>query len=147
MDTRFMILAMMAPLVLFGCSLNSYQCKILGTYPASLQTYDVTFGWNKTLCDNGMIVKGYARNNRKVSIRDMELRVELVSPAGKTKAEETILLSPRELPKYMSAPFVVSLNVRPQKGDWLYFHYRYLAVEGADSSQTRDNSFQFKIFV
>lgn len=140
MKTRILIPVMVSLLCLPGCALNGYQGVRTEEYPAVRQIFDLTFGWKRTLHEQGMTIEGYARNTRYFIVRDLELRVALVAADGRERARETFLFIPQELREGERAPFSVTLKARPQSGDRLRFIYSYRFSEGGDRSDGNGGS-------
>lgn len=134
MKIRIFIGVMVLLSFLSGCAMKGYQGVTTGAYPAVKQIFDLTFGWKKVIGERGMTIEGYARNNRYLIIRDLELRIALVTVDGREKARETFLFVPGDLGQGETAPFVVSLKARPQAGERVRFTYNYRFSEGGDHS-------------
>lgn len=129
-------------LLISGCAAGRYETLQPENYPATHKSFDVTFGWKKTVTPSGIAIDGYARNNRYFLMDDLILVLSLLDSTGREKAKETFLFIPSRLPQDDRAYFEVVLPARPQPGDKLHFLYRYRGIEDSDGAISWMSSFE-----
>ena len=128
-------------LVLSGCQSSGYRAINTSEYRDVRNNYDVTFGWNLKSVQDGLLLDGFARNNRYFIINELALIVAVVSPDGAEKVRRSLLVHPSEIRLNESAGFSVALPVKLQQGDSLRYIYNYRAVENAEEGFFWMNSF------
>lgn len=139
---KMLILYWFLTLFLGGCAAGRYETVQPQYYPATHKSFDVTFGWKKTVTATGITVSGYARNTRYHVMQDLELTLTLLDSRGNEKGKKVFYFIPSRLPQDDGAYFDIALSVRPQPGDRLRFLYRYKGIEGSEISIPWMNSFE-----
>lgn len=127
--------------ILGGCTSAGYRSVNPAEYQNSHANYDVTFGWNLKQQADGVIIEGYARNNRYLLINEMTLDISLLASDGTKKAGESMFIHPSQLQRDATTGFDIMLKGSPQRGDTLRFIYRYTAIEDNEEALFWMNSF------
>ncbi|MBT1072452.1 hypothetical protein [Pelotalea chapellei] len=138
---RLLLVCLLAAMIT-GCATGRYEAKQPQAYPSAHQAFDATFGWEKAVTSTGIIVNGYARNNRYFLMEDLELNLALLDSQGKEKADKVFFFIPSRLPQDDISYFDITLPVQPQSGDRLRFLYRYKGIEDSDMGIRWMSSFE-----
>lgn len=127
--TRLFIALSLLLAILSGCTSAGYRAVNPAEYASVHADYDVTFGWNLKPQPDGIMIEGYARNNRYLLINDMTLEISLLAADGTKKASESLFIHPPQLERDAATVFSTVLHAAPGQGETLRFTYRYLAIE------------------
>ena len=85
---KMLICCWFLTLFLWGCAAGRYETVQPQYYPGTHKSFDVTFGWKKTVTATGIAVNGYARNTRYPLMQDLELILTLLDSRGKEKGKK-----------------------------------------------------------
>lgn len=133
------ILIFLVVLVLSGCAAETGRVADTRDFPSVRKSFDVTFGWKTSATGEGVQVEGYALNHRYPRVEELELDLSLRDGSGKERASKTFFFIPSRLEEGESAPFSVTLPVRPEPGDRFRFLYRYVETDDRAGSRWMDS--------
>jgi hypothetical protein len=134
------LIKMMVLVVLFfaplGCaSLQSASDNPLEELPFHYDHFDFKTGWKAYPTPNGMAVEVLLKNERYLSVEEMDLTVSLLRQGEQVVAQETVFF-PGSIRNAGYGSFVVVLkNQTAIPGDRLRFLVRYSATEGSSASK------------
>jgi len=132
--SRLITMLILAALFLapLGCaSMQAPKAEPFAEFPFRHDGYDLKSAWRTSPSQQGLVVEVALKNERYVSVDELELQVSLLTQGSKVIVEERALL-PGSLRNDEYGNLVVVLkNASASPGDRLHFRLQYSATDGS----------------
>lgn len=116
-----------------GCATTTDTTKVkMESLTQRYSQFDVKMAWDSRVVGQNTLVEGVVQNVRYLAMYDLEIAIQVLDPAGKTRARGTTFVVPRQLGLDERAEFSVKLPVAVEPGTKLRFTYRYRGSDGGE---------------